>query len=138
AFAGKYQTRAAISDFGPWAVVPRWEARPYLSAVWMVVKVVFIFVPRPVRTGMMATAMPAAIRPYSMAVAACSSPPNLTICRIDDALHKYRVTSIGKGLIEDLRIFAPISDHSTRRIGELRENLLPANNLRRRQIVRMP
>jgi hypothetical protein len=50
-----------------------------------VVNVVFIFVPSPVTTGMMATAMPAAIRPYSMAVAARSSRKNLTICRIDYA-----------------------------------------------------
>ncbi len=39
----------------------------------MVVNVVFIFPPTPVRTGMMMTAIPVAIRPNSMAVAARSS-----------------------------------------------------------------
>src|SRR5882757_6736902 len=46
---------------------------PYLSAVWIVVKVVLSFVPSPVITGMIATAMPVTIRPYSIAVAARSS-----------------------------------------------------------------
>jgi hypothetical protein len=36
-------------------------------------KVVFSFVPRPFTTAIMATEIPAAIRPYSMAVAADSS-----------------------------------------------------------------
>jgi hypothetical protein len=45
----------------------------YLSAVEIAENVVLSLVPRPVITGMIATAMPAAIRPYSMAVAADSS-----------------------------------------------------------------
>jgi hypothetical protein len=41
----------------------------HLSAVCTLVKVVFSFEPRPCMTAMIATEMPAAIRPYSMAVA---------------------------------------------------------------------
>ena len=41
-----------------------------LSAIWIAENVVLSLVPSPVITGMMATAIPAAIRPYSMAVAA--------------------------------------------------------------------
>src|SRR5215813_3676423 len=47
--------------------------RSYLSAVCTEVKVVFSFEPRPETTVMIATEMPAAIRPYSMAVAPLSS-----------------------------------------------------------------
>src|SRR6266436_1233911 len=42
----------------------------------MVVKVMFSLEPRPATTVMMATEMPAAIRPYSMAVAPLSSLAN--------------------------------------------------------------
>jgi hypothetical protein len=45
----------------------------YLSFVEMLVKVVFNLVPRPFTTAMIATEMPAAMRPYSMAVAPESS-----------------------------------------------------------------
>ena len=41
----------------------------YLSAVCTLVKVVFSFEPRPCTTAMIATEMPAAMRPYSIAVA---------------------------------------------------------------------
>jgi hypothetical protein len=50
----------------------------YFSAVWIFVKVVFNFEPRPTVTVMIATAMPAAIKPYSIAVAADSSRKNRT------------------------------------------------------------
>src|SRR5262245_49194617 len=49
------------------------RSRAYLSAVWTLVNVVFNFEPRPCTTAMMATEIPAAIRPYSMAVAPDSS-----------------------------------------------------------------
>src|SRR5215468_6321260 len=55
----------------------------YRSAVWMLVNVVFSRVPRPVMTGMMATAIPVAISPYSMAVAARSSLRKASTRRID-------------------------------------------------------
>jgi hypothetical protein len=45
----------------------------YLSAVETDENVVFRFVPRPCTTAMIATEMPAAMSPYSMAVAAVSS-----------------------------------------------------------------
>ena len=49
----------------------------YLSAVESVENVVFSLVPRPVITGMIANAIPVAMRPYSIAVAAFSSLRNL-------------------------------------------------------------
>jgi len=45
------------------------RGRDYLSCVEMLVKLVFSLVPRPFTTAMIATEMPAAMRPYSMAVA---------------------------------------------------------------------
>ena len=53
----------------------RWSAAEaaYLSAADTEENVVLRLVPRPFTTEMMATAMPAAMRPYSMAVAADSS-----------------------------------------------------------------
>jgi hypothetical protein len=48
----------------------------YFSCDEIELKVVLSFVPRPFRTAMIAIDMPAAIRPYSMAVAADSSPRN--------------------------------------------------------------
>src|SRR6516162_7955278 len=48
----------------------------YLSAVCTLVKVVFSFEPRPCTTAIIATEMPAAMRPYSMAVAPDSSFTN--------------------------------------------------------------
>jgi hypothetical protein len=45
----------------------------YFNAVEIVEKVVLRWVPIPVMTGIMASAIPAAMRPYSMAVAADSS-----------------------------------------------------------------
>ena len=44
-------------------------APDYFSWVEMLEKVVFSLVPRPLTTAMIATEMPAAMRPYSMAVA---------------------------------------------------------------------
>src|SRR5207237_10739273 len=49
------------------------KTNAYLSAVWTLVKVVFNFEPRPCTTAMIATEIPAAMRPYSMAVAPDSS-----------------------------------------------------------------
>jgi hypothetical protein len=49
------------------------EGAPYLRAVERVENVVLRWVPRPVITGMIASAIPEAMRPYSMAVAADSS-----------------------------------------------------------------
>jgi hypothetical protein len=52
----------------------------YLSAFDIVVNVVFKCVPRPFTTGIITTEMPAAIKPYSIAVAPDSSRTNrLTI-----------------------------------------------------------
>ena len=48
-------------------------ATSYFRAVEMVVNVVFSLVPRPATTVMMATEIPAAINPYSIAVAPDSS-----------------------------------------------------------------
>jgi hypothetical protein len=43
--------------------------RAYFNAVWTLVNVVFKLEPRLCTTAMMATEIPAAIRPYSIAVA---------------------------------------------------------------------
>jgi hypothetical protein len=51
----------------------QFQAPSYLSAAWIEVNVMFSLDPRPLVTAMIATAIPAAIRPYSMAVAAVSS-----------------------------------------------------------------
>ena len=48
----------------------------YFSDELMSVNLVFRLVPRPLTTAMMASEMPAAIRPYSMAVAPDSSAQN--------------------------------------------------------------
>lgn len=45
------------------------RVRDYLSCVEILPKLVFSLVPMPFTAAMMATDMPAAIRPYSMAVA---------------------------------------------------------------------
>ncbi len=53
------------------------NSRPYLSAVEIAENVVLSLVPSPVITGMIATAIPVAMSPYSIAVAALSSLRNL-------------------------------------------------------------
>ena len=57
---------------------PSWQSADaaYFNCVDIELKVVLSFVPRPFTTAMMAMEMPAAIRPYSMAVAADSSRRN--------------------------------------------------------------
>jgi hypothetical protein len=59
--------------------------RAYFSWVEMLVKFVFSFEPIVLTTAMMATEMPAAMRPYSMAVAPDSFFKNATILDIRDA-----------------------------------------------------
>jgi hypothetical protein len=51
----------------------------YFSELLIDVNLVLSLVPRPLMTAMMASEMPAAIRPYSMAVAPDSSARNLRI-----------------------------------------------------------
>jgi hypothetical protein len=53
-----------------------------LRAVWIAEKVALSLVPTPVTAGMIANAIPVAIKPYSIAVAALSSRKNLLIRRI--------------------------------------------------------
>src|SRR6185295_4310084 len=50
--------------------------RSYFNEVLMSLNLVFRFVPRPLTTAMIARAIPAAIRPYSIAVAPDSSDMN--------------------------------------------------------------
>jgi hypothetical protein len=57
-----------------------------LSADEIVVNVALRRIPRPVITGMSANAIPDAIRPYSIAVAAFSSFKNLITSRIENSL----------------------------------------------------
>jgi len=51
--------------------------RAYFKELEIDVKLVFRVVPRPFTTAMIASEMPAAIKPYSMAVAPDSSEKNL-------------------------------------------------------------
>jgi hypothetical protein len=53
-----------------------------LRAVWIVEKVVLSLVPTPVTAGMITKAIPVAIKPYSIAVAALSSFRNFAISRV--------------------------------------------------------
>src|SRR5262245_54954963 len=75
----------------------RCDLRSYLSAVWTLVKVVINFEPRPCTTAMMATEMPAAIRPYSMAVAPDSSFTNLISFVIVQLLRSTWLSERGPG-----------------------------------------
>jgi hypothetical protein len=54
-----------------------WWARPYLSELLIEVKLLLRVVPRVLTIVIMASAIPAAIRPYSIAVAPDSSDKNL-------------------------------------------------------------
>jgi len=67
--------------------------RSYLIADWTVENVVLSFVPTPVITGIIATAIPAAIRPYSIAVAAPSSFKNLKIRATSNVLSLLQSTT---------------------------------------------
>jgi hypothetical protein len=60
-------------DSGDRPNIIRWSGRGYLSAAETVLSVLLRFVPRRCVTPMMATAIPDATRPYSMAVATFSS-----------------------------------------------------------------
>src|SRR5260370_37749706 len=73
---GKTQEPGHCGPGSPVANRNRW-ADAYLSAVDTEVKVAFRLEPTVPTTVMMATEMPAAIRPYSMAVAPDSSLANL-------------------------------------------------------------
>jgi hypothetical protein len=61
------------------------DASLSLSADETDVKVVLSLPPSPVTTGMIATAIPVAMRPYSIAVAALSSFRNLMMSRMTAA-----------------------------------------------------
>src|ERR1700676_3517840 len=60
-------------DRSPFAILPRRYYAAGAKAFFTEVKVVFRLVPTPCTTAMIATEMPAAMRPYSMAVAPDSS-----------------------------------------------------------------
>jgi hypothetical protein len=66
---------------------PEKARRIYLSELLIEVKFVLRFAPRPLTTAMMASAMPAAIRPYSIAVAPPSSRRKLNKVRFKTASH---------------------------------------------------
>ena len=61
----------------------------YFNEVLIEVNLSFIVVPRPFTTVMIASAMPAAIRPYSIAVAPDSSDQNFRIMRVKTRLRFY-------------------------------------------------
>jgi hypothetical protein len=59
----------------------------HFSELLIEVNLVLSFVPNPFTTAIIASAMPAAISPYSMAVAAVSSARNLRIVSLGDKLN---------------------------------------------------
>mgnify|MGYP001055022246 CR=1 FL=1 len=73
----------------------------YFNEVLIEVNLSFIVVPRPFTTVMIASAIPAAIRPYSIAVAPDSLDQNFKIMRVKTRLHFYF----------KLRWFAPTSEN---------------------------
>jgi hypothetical protein len=79
---------------------PEKGAEDYLSEVLSEVKTVFRLVPRPFTAAMIAKAMPAAMRPYSMAVAPESSDRNSTKLCFNSASSAFigSFPSMGHGL----------------------------------------
>src|SRR6201996_1392042 len=73
AIAAKHRPETERAPAPTGALSERFIDRAYLSCEEMLENVVFNLVPRPLTTAMIATEMPAAIRPYSMAVAPDSS-----------------------------------------------------------------
>ena len=65
------------------------EGGNYFNEVLIEVNLSFIVVPRPFTTVMIASAMPAAIRPYSIAVAPDSSDQNFKTMRVKTRLRFY-------------------------------------------------
>jgi hypothetical protein len=74
-------SEGALPQWAPDATSPggRRQARTYLSELEIDVNCVFRLVPSPFTTAMIAREMPAAIRPYSIAVAPLSSEKNFLI-----------------------------------------------------------
>jgi hypothetical protein len=110
------------------------ETETYFSEVLMSVNLVLRFVPRPLTTAIMASEMPAAIKPYSMAVAPDSSEKKLNKVRFNTASLGFqggnpsttlRYLSESKaGLIRELQFyievgstFSPISCVGTYAVG---------------------
>jgi hypothetical protein len=65
--------------------------RNYFSELLIEVNLSLRFVPRPLTTAIMASAMPAAIRPYSIAVAPDSSDKKFNKVRFNSASQGLRV-----------------------------------------------
>jgi hypothetical protein len=64
---------------------PEKETEPYFNELLILVNWVLRFVPRPLTTAIMASAIPAAIRPYSIAVAPDSLEKKLNKVRFNTA-----------------------------------------------------
>jgi hypothetical protein len=67
------------------SILPKSEAERYFSELLMDVNSVLRFVPSPLTTAIIASAMPAAIRPYSIAVAPDLSDKKLSNSRFNSA-----------------------------------------------------
>jgi hypothetical protein len=87
---------------------PEKETETYFSELLMLVNWVLRFVPIPLTTAIMANAMPAAIRPYSIAVAPDSLEKKLNKVRFNTASFRFsgwnpsapqRYRSISKGVL---------------------------------------
>ncbi len=70
---------------------PEKETGTYFSEVLIEVNLSLRFVPRPLTTAIMASAIPAAISPYSIAVAPDSSDKKFNMVRFNTASLGFRV-----------------------------------------------
>jgi hypothetical protein len=68
---------------------PEKDAETYFSELLILVNWLLRFVPRPLTTAMMANAIPAAMRPYSMAVAPDSLEKKLNKIRFNTASFEF-------------------------------------------------
>ena len=66
-------------------ILPERDAERYFSELLIDVNCVFRLVPSPLTTAIMASAIPAAIRPYSIAVAPDLSDRKFSNCRFNSA-----------------------------------------------------
>jgi hypothetical protein len=76
---------ARAGRYGASSATPRRTQKTYFSELLILVNWLLRFVPRPLTTAMMASAIPAAISPYSMAVAPDSLEKKLSKVRFNTA-----------------------------------------------------
>jgi hypothetical protein len=109
---GAHRSPALVADKSPAEASPaglsfvdpaRAGAERYFSELLMAVYCVFRFVPSPLTTAIMASAIPAAIRPYSIAVAPDSSDKKFSNSRFNSASFGLPVT-IGRRIKNAMQV----------------------------------